>query len=87
MDAHCTHFEEMSVQFSEMITPSNLAVSVSALCLVYNATLTFFRYSTYEINNKSKTIATSACVLMLNMAVYALKDRKEDSMLVRTSKF
>ncbi len=60
--------------------PTDLAVSLSAVCFVYNIALTGFRMSTFELYNPVEAVATTAAIALINAAVFSLKHRSEESM-------
>ena len=48
------------------------ALSISGLCMVYNVALTAFRASTFEVFNIAETVACTATVMLVNLAVFSL---------------
>ena len=66
-----------------MFGSTEIACSLSALSLVYNVALTGFRLSTFELYSPLEAVGTSACVAIVNLAMYALNSRQENKMEVR----
>jgi hypothetical protein len=65
-----------------MFCCTDIAVSLSAMCLVYNLALTGFRLSTFELYRPLEAVGTTASLALLNAAVFSLKHRNEDSMKI-----
>lgn len=57
---------------NEMEHFNTVALSVSGLCLAYNAMLTLFRSSTFEVTNTLDTFGRSVTVALVNVSIYAL---------------